>query len=39
MYENPIKVEAIDLLTIMRTKWEVCMKNWHIEYEELNKKR
>ena len=39
MYENPIKVDAVDLLTIMRTKWEVCMKNWHTEYEELNKKR
>jgi hypothetical protein len=39
MYENPIEVKASDLLHIMHNRWEACMKNWHAEYQELNKKR
>jgi hypothetical protein len=39
MYGNPIEVNAATLLSLMRVKWEACMKNWHTEYEELNKKR
>jgi hypothetical protein len=39
MYGNPIKVHAATLLSLMRDKWEVCMQDWHTEYEELNKKR
>jgi hypothetical protein len=39
MYGNPIEVKASDLLHIMHNRWEECMKNWHAEYQELNKKR
>ena len=39
MYGNPIEVNAATLLRLMLGKWEACMKNWHSEYQELNKKR
>lgn len=39
MYENPIKVDALYLLDMMRFKWETAMEKWYKEFEDLNRKR
>jgi hypothetical protein len=39
LYENPVKVNAQELLGIMQARWQEQMNAWLIEYEELNKKR
>jgi len=39
MYENPIKVDALYLLDLMRFNWEATTEKWYKEFEELNKKR
>jgi hypothetical protein len=39
MYENPIKVDALYLLDLMRFNYETTMEKWYKEFEELNRKR
>ena len=39
LYENPIKFKASDVCNIMKAKWQEQMNAWHLEYEELSKKR
>jgi hypothetical protein len=39
LYENPVMVDTTELMTMSQQRWQEQMTAWHIEYEELNKKR
>lgn len=39
LYENPIKIDTQELLTLSQQRWQEQMNAWHTEYEELSKKR
>ena len=39
LYENPVKVDSKELLALSQERWNEQMTAWHLEYEELNKKR
>jgi hypothetical protein len=39
LYENPVKVDSKELLALSQERWNEQMNAWHVEYEELNKKR
>lgn len=39
LYENPIKVIPQELFALASERWQEQMNAWHVEYEELNKKR
>ena len=39
LYENPVMVDTKELMTMSQQRWQEQMTAWHIEYEELNKKR
>ena len=39
LYENPVEVNAQELLAIMRARWQEQMNAWLIEYQDLAKKR
>lgn len=39
LYENPVRVNAPQLLREAEQRWKEQMNAWLIEYEELNKKR
>jgi hypothetical protein len=39
LYENPVKVDSKELLASSQERWNEQMNAWHLEYEELNKKR
>lgn len=39
LYENPVKVDAKELMTMSQQRWQEQMNAWLAEYEELNKNR
>ena len=39
LYENPVMIDTTELMTMSQQRWQEQMTAWHIEYEELNKKR
>jgi hypothetical protein len=39
LYGNPIKIVITELFTLAQQRWQEQMNAWHLEYEELNKKR
>jgi hypothetical protein len=39
LYENPIMIDTKELMTLSQERWQEQMNAWHVEYEELNKKR
>jgi hypothetical protein len=39
LYENPIKIDSKELMALSQERWNEQMNAWHIEYEELSKKR
>jgi len=39
LYENPIRVDSKELMTLSQQRWNEQMTAWLIEYEELAKKR
>jgi hypothetical protein len=39
LYENPIKVDSKELMALSQERWNEQMNAWHLEYEEINKKR
>ena len=38
-YENPIKVNVIQLFDLLRDTYNTVMEQWYDEYQELSKKR
>jgi hypothetical protein len=39
LYENPVKIDSKELMTLSQQRWQEQMNAWLIEYEELNKNR
>lgn len=39
LYDNPVKVNVLGLLTEMRQRWQEQMNAWLVEYEQLSRKR
>ncbi len=39
LYENPVKVNPLELQHIAQDRWQEQMNAWLIEYDELSKKR
>lgn len=39
LYENPIKVTPQEIQHLAFDRWQEQMNAWHVEYEELSKKR
>lgn len=39
LYENPIKINTIELMSLSQERFNEQMNAWLVEYEELNKNR
>jgi hypothetical protein len=39
LYENPVKVDTTELMTLSQQRWQEQMTAWLVEYEQLNKNR
>lgn len=39
LYENPVEVNAQELASLMRERWQEQMTAWLLEYNELNQQR
>jgi hypothetical protein len=39
LYENPVKVDSKELMSLSQERWNEQMNAWLVEYEELNKNR
>jgi hypothetical protein len=39
LYENPVKVDSKELMTMSQERWNEQMNAWLAEYEELNQNR
>jgi hypothetical protein len=39
LYENPIKITVSELLSLSQQRWQEQMTAWHLEWEQLRKKR
>ena len=39
LYETPVKINSQELLSLSQQRWHEQMTAWHIEYDELGKKR
>ena len=39
LYENPVRVNAKELMNLSQQRWQEQMNAWLVEYEELNKNR
>lgn len=38
-YQNPIKINRTELLTLCQQQYQTAMNSWHIQYEELKRAR
>lgn len=38
-YENPVKIDTKELMSLSQERWNEQMNAWLVEYEELSKKR
>ena len=39
LYENPIKIDTAELMTMSQQRWQEQMTAWLVEYEQLSRKR
>ena len=39
LYENPVKINTVELMKLSQERWQEQMNAWLAEYEELNKQR
>lgn len=39
LYDNPVKVDAQELVSMSQERWNEQMNAWYVEYEQLNKNR
>ena len=39
LYENPVKVNSLELQHLAQDRWQEQMNAWLLEYDELSKKR
>lgn len=38
-YQNPIKINRIEFLTLCRQQYQMVMNTWHIQHEEIRRAR
>ena len=39
LYQNPVRIDTQELLTMSQQRWQEQMTAWHVEWEQLRKKR
>lgn len=39
LYENPVKVDTTELMTLSQQRWQEQMNAWLVEYEKLSQQR
>lgn len=39
LYENPVRVDSVELMKISQERWNEQMNAWAVEYEALSKQR
>ena len=39
LYENPVKIDTVELMKLSQQRWQEQMNAWLVEHEELNKNR
>ena len=39
LYENPVKINTLELYELAAERWQEQMNAWLVEYNEINKKR
>jgi hypothetical protein len=39
LYENPVRVDARELMDLSQQRWQEQLNAWLVEYEELNRNR
>ena len=39
LYENPVKINTVELMKLSQERWQEQMTAWLVEYEKLNKQR
>ena len=39
LYENPVKINTQELLSLSQQRWQEQMNAWHVEFETNNRKR
>jgi hypothetical protein len=39
LYDNPVKIDTQELMSLSQERWNEQMTAWHIEHEELSKQR
>ena len=39
LYQNPVRVDTRELLAMSQQRWQEQMTAWHVEWEQLRKKR
>jgi hypothetical protein len=39
LYENPVKVNSVELMNLSQERWNEQMNAWLIEHEELSRQR
>jgi hypothetical protein len=39
LYENPVKVDSKELMSMSQERWQEQMTAWLVEFEEISKKR
>lgn len=39
LYQNPTKITVAELMTASQQRWQEQMTAWHVEWEQLRKKR
>ena len=39
LYDNPVKIDTQELMSLSQERWNEQMTAWHIEHEELSRQR
>ena len=39
LYENPVRVDSVELMKLSQERWNEQMNSWEIEYQQLSKQR
>ena len=39
LYDNPVKIDTVELMTLSQQRWQEQMNAWLVEYEQLSRNR
>jgi hypothetical protein len=39
LYENPVRVDSVELMKLSQERWNEQMNAWEVEYQQLSKQR